>query len=175
MRATVALIGTFLALIGCGNGDNNGTPTNGLRTITYRLAPAQGPYVDPPNGSVIAFRPPGLGKPPFVSPLSGTFDLRPVQPLPPNTDFDFRITNVQLNGGPFTVLGNAGRVIATRWDPVHPLSIAMSVSIDGQPVELVGSGSPDTFTEDSPPVFTGVVLFDDVLGYSITLFAAPAE
>jgi hypothetical protein len=174
MRATVVVIGILLAVTSCGNGDNGRTQANGLRTTTYRLAPAQGPY--DPNGSVIAFAALGMAKPPPPpSPLSGTFDLRPVQPLPPKTDFDFLITNVQLNGGPYTVLGNTGRVTAARSDTEHPLSIAISVSINGQQVELVGSGSPDTFTGDSPPVFTGVVLLDDTLGYSITLFAAPAE
>ena len=175
MRTLVSLIGGILLLGGCGTGEPSSTTgnrgqLNGAGAITYQLVAAQGSF--DPSGSLIGFVRSTEFPPAPPAPLSGTFDLVPSEPLPPNTGFAFTITRVQLSGGPYVVSGDMGSVQATTLNPDHPLLMQMTVSINGQQVELTGEGSPDTFTRDSPPAFRGVQLVGGS-GYGITLFAAP--
>jgi hypothetical protein len=167
----VSLIGAIflLGLGGCGT-SGNGRQLNGSGAITYQLVVAQGSF--DPNGSLIGFVRSTEFPPAPPAPLSGTFDLVPSEPLPPNTGFAFTITRVQLSGGPYVVSGDMGSVEVTTLNPDHPLLMQMTMSINGQQVELTGEGSPDTFTRDSPPAFRGVQLVGGE--YKITLFAAPA-
>jgi len=161
MRTAVSLIGALLVLAGCGAAPASPARGTDAGVITYKLVVAQGSWDQ--NGSRIEFVPPEIGFPPAPpAPLSGTFDVAPMEPLPPNTGFAFEIRRVQLSAGPqfsagpYVVSGNTGTVERTTLNIGYPLFIQMTVSINGQQVQLEGEGSPDTFTRDSPPAFRGV-------------------
>jgi len=117
--------------------------------------------------------PPGAGQR-ITEGLSGAFIAVPATPTP-NSLFDFSIKRLRFRssgffGTAYVVDGSAGRISATTLDPSQ-LTAELPVTIDGQPVELSGVGSADTFTTDEHPTFRGVGLSGN--GYELTLFAIP--
>jgi hypothetical protein len=134
------------------------SPSSTPATITYRLT----------EGSTILFMPPTPGPtPPAPQPLSGTFTVVRSEPQPPNTLFQFTITDMDLQAGPgFSVtsgqlgpFGCAGEtavgcIDATTIDPLSRLRMLVVVSINGQQVGL--DGTAPRAGDTVPPVLANV-------------------
>lgn len=159
-----------MLLASCGE---QGSSASSTRAITYRLIPAQGSFE--PTGSVIDFVPPEslVRMPPAPpAPLEGTFEVVPAGPAPPpDLGFAFNITRLDLSGGGYTISGHDGTIETTSQDPQNLLIFTAAVVINGTGVQLAGAGARTTFTNDSPPTFSGVEIRGGY--FRLRIFAAP--
>lgn len=157
----------------CGEQESTPSQKRTSGVITYRLIPARGSSDS--MGSRIDFVPPedSPAVPPAPPvPLEGSFDVVPAPPpLSPNVRFAFDITRLDLRGGSYTVSGSSGYIENWTLNVVTPLTFLATVVINGTSVQLTGDGDPTTFTNQSPPAFTGLVLQGSY--YHLTLFAEP--
>ncbi len=166
----------------------------GCQTFTYRLTSA----------SAIAYSPPPPNDNVLVEePLSGTFVAVPTDSPSggANSLFYFSITSVQFQSATFTVSGHRGSIATFTLSDEGTVAPVMSVSINGQGLELCGISTFSVFSGECPaeqpvceypPGFQGLEICTTLLepllcgtpmcetiragsrsGYSLTLFAAP--
>ncbi len=161
------------------DGDNSVTVNEVVRVVEVALngcnlaATDAIPYRLVSDSTIVS---PEAGDPPKRESLNGTFVLVPTTPQPPNTLFDFTIQRIRFRSGAFVgssyaIDGGMGFISATTLDPTQPLTIRATVTIDGEPVQLEGRGSSETFSTDPHPTFTGLKLSGS--GYQLTIFALP--
>jgi hypothetical protein len=144
----------------------------------YTLLAASSPAAD--DGSSIVADCLGSGVPPALpEPLSGTFVLSPATEQSANAS-RFALADIAFRSGSYAVVGESGLLTLFMGHQPDPLSMTLSVAINGQPVELSGSGSVQTFS-GSPPALRNVHLTGQagpcgaagVLEYRLTIFAMP--
>jgi hypothetical protein len=111
--------------------------------------------------------------------LSGTFLLGPAPDQSGHVS-RFTLTNVALNSASYAVNDGSGTLSLDMGNHSQPLSLTLTVTINGQPVDLSGAGSLDTFS-GSPPALHGVEVSGQagacgvagVQQYTLTIFALP--
>ena len=160
-------------LAGCGE------DTAESQVFTYDLIPASSPTVA--DGSVISASCPGSATPPAPpESISGTFTLTAAQKQSGSTS-NFTIAHIAFSSASFTVTGDSGGLSLSSDNLDRPLSMTLSVAINGDQATLVGSGSTATFS-GTPPALHGVVLSGQgatvcgagsTLQYTLTVFAVP--
>lgn len=123
--------------------------------------------------------------------LSGEFDVVPTQPSQGNTVYRLSFTNVDLHSVTFGVTDGVGDIqgVVPAAGPGPEIMVAVSVSINGQSVELTGEGPPSTASNTYPPAFRdlqicgapGQTVTCDAInngtaaGYALTIFAQPGS
>jgi len=171
--ATVAVaLLCAVSLVRCG-----GAPS-GPDTFTYLLAPASSPVAD--DGSSIVAECMGSGTPPTIpEPLSGTFILGPATEQSAGIS-NFALSDIAFRSTSFTVDGESGLLSLRMGNQQEPLSLTLTVTINGQPVELSGTGSDETFFGSPPRLRNvhvsgqgGACAATGVQEFRLTIFASP--
>ena len=145
--------------------------------FTYQLVAATSPTSD--DGSRIVADCTSQVAPLPPEPISGTFTVTAAMDQSADVT-QFALSNIAFQSTSYVVAGESGTLSLRMGNHPQPLSMTLMVTINGQPVELAGTGSLDTFT-GSPPRLSNVLLSGQagmcaaagVEEYSLTVFAVP--